>query len=89
MLITIAQGFPPIYERVVNIFPPSVTRFTLIQFEETEESKEIFHSLADLKAQKLPNLRKLKFEHPDPLNEELQVALKSAGICLWSWKDPL
>ena len=89
MLITIAQGFPPIYEWVVDIFPPSVRRFTLIQYEETEESKAIFYGLADLKAEKLPNLKRLKFEHPDPLDEELKAALKSAGIGLWSWKDPM
>ena len=76
-------------ERVIDILPPSVTGFTLIQLENTQESKKLFYGLADLKAEKLPNLERLTFEHPDPLDEELKGALKTAGIGLWRWKNPL
>lgn len=80
----------PTMERVVDIFPPSVRGFTLIQLEETQESKRLFYGLADLKAEKLPNLKRLTFEHPDPLeDEELKVGLKEAGVGLWSWKKQL
>ena len=76
-------------ERVVDILPPSVTEFTLNQLENTQESKKLFYGLADLKAEKLPDLKRLTFEHPDPLDEELKGALKTAGVGLWRWKNPL
>ena len=79
----------PSMERVVDILPPSVTGLTLIQLEETQESKKLFYGLADLKAEKLPNLKRLTFEHPDPLDEEMKGALKAVGVRLWSWKNPL
>ena len=74
----------PSMERVVDILPPSVTSFTLVQLEDIQASKKLFYGLANLKAKRLPNLKSLTFEHSNPLDEEMRGALKAAGVLLWS-----
>ncbi|KAG7009738.1 hypothetical protein G7Y79_00001g000100 [Physcia stellaris] len=72
-------------DRLVDILPPSIKYVTLIPTNGNEGVQEILEGLAEEKAQTLPNLRIIKFEGEDPLEDEMRAALKGAGITLKSW----
>ena len=53
-------------ERLVDILPPSVIWFALVQLEDKEETRKRLEGLAEPKAEQLPKLKRLTFEYPDP-----------------------
>ena len=73
------------FDRLVDILPPSVKYVTLIPNNGNEGVQEILEGLAEEKAKTFPNLRRIKFEAGDPLDEKMRAALKAAGITLKSW----
>lgn len=49
-------------DRVVNVLPASVEKFTLKQLMEDEDMRNLFEHLAELKAEKLPALKTITYE---------------------------
>ena len=72
-------------DRLVDILPPSIKYVTLIPTNGNEGVQGILEGLAEEKAQTLPNLRMIKFEGEDLLEDDMRAALKGAGITLKSW----
>lgn len=80
-----SSNFQERLDRLVDILPPSIKYVTLIPTNRHERIQGILEGLAEEKAQTLPNLRMIKFEAEDPLEDEMRAALKGAGITLKSW----
>lgn len=75
--------------RLVDMLPASIKGFTLVQQMDVESTMNLLNGMAEKKAVKLPNLKRLTFQWPDPLEEDMRKSLQAAGIKLWSWKTPL
>lgn len=76
-------------ERLVDVLPTSVNFLTLIAFMKNEDIQRLLQGLAEEKAEKLPNLKSIRFEGDDPLDDDMKAALKEAGLTLKSWDTTL
>ncbi|KAI4198192.1 MAG: hypothetical protein LQ350_005428 [Teloschistes chrysophthalmus] len=74
---------------LVEILPASVQGFTLVQLMDDEDTRDLLEDMAELKAEKLPKLKRLTVKCPNPFEDEMRDALKAAGIKLYSWGTPL
>lgn len=71
--------------RLVDLLPTSIKGFTLIQIMGDEDTRDMLDGMAEEKTAKLPSLKRITFEYPDPLEQAMKESLKATGIKLRSW----
>ncbi|KAL8638076.1 MAG: hypothetical protein Q9228_004733 [Teloschistes exilis] len=74
---------------LIHILPASVKGFTLVQLMDDEDTRDLLEDMAELKAEKLPKLKRITLHCPNPFEDKMRDALKAAGIKLYSWGTPL
>ncbi|KAL8691724.1 MAG: hypothetical protein Q9218_003117 [Villophora microphyllina] len=84
-----APGQLCVMHRLNDVLPASVKGFTLVQLMDDEDSRNLLETFAELKAEKLPNMKRLSFECSNPLEDGMANALKASGVKLFSWKTPI
>ena len=76
------QGYP--WVPLIDILPASITCFTLLQMFDNKVTRTLLGGMAKHKSEKLPALKVITFECPDPLEPEMKQALKDTGLVLKS-----
>lgn len=78
----------PTYERLVDLLPASLEKVCLVQKTQGYDraTRELLRGMAEEKAEKLPALKHIDFEHArNPLGPSMQAALQEAGVSLKFW----
>ena len=75
------------WEPLVDILPASVRAFTLVQYSDPRDIRELFENMGAQKSEKLPKLKIIRFDHghDKSLEPDMIKELKDAGFVLKSW----